>query len=191
MIIYMVKSRKNLKGGYSPLPLTPGEYKGVGTIAVAGDANYAKPPNAFSSNQVGGHRRRRKHRHSKQYGGMGYGFSNPAAVPYAAGSYFPITPTCAAGSDASRGGNNFMSGGAMILCGAPLIGGKKKKSGAMILGGAPLMGGTRKWKGGKTKRSKTKRSKSKHSKSKHSKTSKIQKWWQKGCSKLAGGFVPM
>ena len=179
----MVKSRKNLKGGNSPL--TPGEYKGVGTIAVGGDANYAEMPNMFSSNQVGGRRRRghskrckskcshskRSHSKRKQRGGMGYGFANPTAVPYAAGSYFPITPTCTSALDVSRGGNNFMSGGAMILGGAPLLGGRKRKGGAMILGGAPLLGG---------RRSK------KHRKSKKNKT---QKWWQVGCKKLAGGFA--
>jgi hypothetical protein len=169
----MVKSRKNLKGGNGPL--TPGEYKGVGTIAVGGDANYAKMPNMFSSNLVGGRRRRGhskrckskcSHSKRKQRGGMGYGFANPNAASYAAGSYFPITPTCSSALDVSRGGNNFMSGGAMILGGAPLIGGRKRKGGSMI-----LVGG---------RRSK------KHRKSKKNKT---QKWWQVGCKKLAGGFA--
>ena len=84
-------------GGHSPLAWTPEEYKGVGTIAVAGDANYAKMPNVFPSNQVGGKHRRSKHRRSKhkrskhkrsQRGGMGYGFVNPGDVKYVAGSYF-------------------------------------------------------------------------------------------------------
>ena len=152
--IYMVK-----QNGGSLLPWMPEEYKGVGTIAVAGDANYAKMPNVFPSNQVGGRRSRSKRskskRSKKQAGGMGYGFANPSAVPYAAGSYFPITPTGSAGLDASRGGNNFMSGGALLLGGAPLLGGRRTR---------------------------------KHRKSKKS---KIQKWWQKGCSKLSGGMIAL
>jgi hypothetical protein len=163
VVIYRMVSRKNLKGGHSPSPWTPGEYKGVGTIAVAGDANYAKMPNVFPSNQVGGRRRRSRHkrrRSKKQRGGMGYGFANPAASSYAAGSYFPITPTCTSALDLSRGGNNFMSGGALVLGGA-----KKRK------GGAPLLGGRRTKKNRKGKKSKT------------------FKWNQKGCNTKIGGAL--
>ena len=164
--------RKNMKGGQSPSPLTPGEYKGVGTIAVAGDANYAAKPNTFPSNQVGG--MCSKH-NKKQRGGMSYGFANTTDVPNFAGSYSPVTPMCTAKVDVSRGGNNFMSGGK-----------KKTQRGGLI-----LLGGMR----SKSKRSKSKRSKSnKRSKSKRSRTQrgglillggrkKTQKWRQKGCSK--------
>jgi hypothetical protein len=162
-----MNTSRQFKGGNGLLPLTPGHYKGVGTIAVAGDANYAKMPNKFSSNQVGGkHKHKRSKSKRSQRGGMGYGFANPAAAPYAAGSYFPITPTCASALDASRGGNNFMSGGSKKR------GSKSKRS--------------------KSKRSKSKRSKSnKRSKSKGGKKNKTQKWRQKGCSKMMGGMIMM
>ena len=167
VVIYRMVKSKKLKGGSSPLAWTPGVYKGLGTIEAAGDENFAKMPNIFSSTQVGG-RRRRKRSHSKrskkQRGGMGYGFANPAAVPYAAGSYFPITPTCTSSLDLGRGGNNFMSGG--MRGGLLTPGGGKKKS-----GGAPLLGGRR------TR---------KHRKSKKSKTFK---WMQKGCNKKMGGSM--
>jgi hypothetical protein len=168
----MVKSRK-LKGGHSPSPWTPGEYKGVGTIAVAGDANFAKMPNVFPSNQVGG-RRKRSHskRSKKQRGGMGYGFANPSASSYAAGSYFPITPTCTSALDVSRGGNNFMSGGALLLGGR-----RKRKGGALLLGGSRKKKGGALLLGGRTK------------KNKKSKKSKTFKWLQKGCNTKIGGAI--
>ena len=157
-----------MKGGHSPSPWTPEEYKGVGTIAVGGDPNYAKPPDMYSSNQVGGKKRSRSQR-----GGMSYGFANTADVPTVAGSYTPVTPMCTAKVDASRGGNNFMSGGkgrsktqkgGLILLG----GGKSKKRSRTQRGGLILLGG---------KRSKSKRSKSKK------RSKKTLKWLQKGCSK--------
>ncbi len=168
------------------MPWVPAEYKdGVGTIAVAGDANFAKMPNVFPSNQVGGRRRRHKRsgrrtsgrrsskrtsKTRKQRGGMGFGFANPELVSKFAGSYFPITPACAGELDPSRGGNNFIGGGykkkggAMILGGAPLIGGGKQQGGAMILGG----------------RRKTIRRRK----------SKSKKWWQVGCQKMGGMGMP-
>jgi hypothetical protein len=155
-----MNTSRQFKGGNGLLPLTPGQYKGVGTIAVAGDANYAKMPNVFPSNQVGG-KYKRSHSKRSQRGGMGYGFANPAAAPYAAGSYFPITPTCASALDPSRGGNNFMSGGSKKR------GGKSKRS--------------------KSKRSKS----NKRSKSKGGKKNKTQKWKQTGCSKMMGGMIMM
>ena len=172
-IYRMVKSKKQ-KGGHSPLAWTPADYKGVGDLAVAGDANYAKMPNVFPSNQVGGRKHKRsgskrsgsKRSGSKrsykrgykrsQRGGMGYGFSNPADVPVVAGSYFPVTPSCTAKMDLSRGGNNFMSGGKGRS--------KTQKGGLILLGGK---------------------------KNKTAKKSKIEKWWQKGCSKMKGGFFGM
>ena len=167
----MVKRSRNLKGGHSPSPWTPEEYKGVGTIAVAGDANYAEKPDTFSSNQVGG--MCSKHKHSKaQRGGMSYGFANTADVPIVAGSYSPVTPMCTAKVDASRGGNNFMTGGKGRS--------KTQRGGLILLGGR------------KSKRSNSKRSRTQRGglillggrKSKRSKRSKkTQKWRQKGCSK--------
>ena len=153
----MVKSRKQ-KGGHSPLAWTPADYKGVGDLAVAGDANYVKQVAGYSSTQVGGRRKRSHkrsghkrsghkrsgHKRSKQRGGMSYGFSNAADVPVVAGSYFPVTPMCSGKLDVSRGGNNFMSGGALLL------GGSRRKS--------------------------------------KSKKNKTQKWWQVGCKKMMGGM---
>ncbi len=151
-----------MKGGNISSPLTPGEYKGVGTIAVAGDANYAKMPNTFPSNQVGG--MCSKH-NKKQRGGMSYGFANTADVPIVAGSYTPVSPMCTAKVDVSRGGNNFMSGGKK----------KTQRGGLILLGGM---------------RSKSnKRSKSKRSRTQRGGLillggrKKTQKWRQKGCSK--------
>jgi hypothetical protein len=171
----MVKRSRNVKGGGSPSPLTPEEYKGVGTIPVGGDPNYASVPNRFPSNQVGG--MCSKHKGSKaQRGGMSYGFANTADVPIVAGSYVPVTPMCTAKIDASRGGNNFMTGGKgrkrTQRGGLILLGGKRSKSkrSRTQRGGLILLGGR------KSKRSKSKRSKSKSSK-------KTQKWHQKGCSK--------
>ncbi len=178
--------KKNLKGGNSLLSLTPADYKGVGDLAVAGDANYVKQVAGYSSNQVGGRRRRsgskrsghkcshkrsgRKCSHKrKQSGGMGYGFANSTDVPVVAGSYFPVTPTCSGKLDVSRGGNNFIGGGQSG--GALLLGGAR--------GGALLLGGVKSKKSRKSKKS---------SKSKKNKT---QKWWQVGCKKLMGGFIPM
>jgi hypothetical protein len=159
----MVKSRKQ-KGGHSPLAWTPADYKGVGDLAVAGDANYVKQVAGYSSTQVGGRRRRSGHKRSgrKQRGGMSYGFSNAADVPVVAGSYFPVTPMCSGKLDVSRGGNNFMSGGALLLGGS-----RKRKGGALLLGG---------------------RKSRRKSKSKKNKT---QKWWQVGCKKMMGGFFQL
>jgi len=166
--------KRSLKGGGSPSPLTPEEYKGVGTIAVAGDANYAKMPNTFPSNQVGG--MCSKHKGSKkQRGGMSYGYANTADVPVVAGSYIPVTPMCTAKIDASRGGNNFMSGGKGRS--------KTQRGGLILLGGS------------KSKR--TKRSKSKRSRTQRGGLillgggKKTKKWRQKGCSKKKGGFIMM
>jgi hypothetical protein len=161
----MVKSRKQ-KGGQSPQAWTPADYKGVGDLAVGGDANFVKQVAGYSSTQVGGRRKRSHkrsghkrsgHKRSKQRGGMSYGFSNAADVPVVAGSYFPVTPMCAGKVDVSRGGNNFMSGGAILLGGR-----KREKGGALLLGGS--------------------RRKSK------SKKNKTQKWWQVGCKKMMGGM---
>ena len=91
--------KKYNKRGGSGLPaLNPANYEGVGTLAAPEgvDANYAdRPP--FSTTQVGG--------------GMSYGYENGADAGVYGGNYFPISKACTAGIDASRGGNNYMSGG--------------------------------------------------------------------------------
>ena len=177
----MVKSRKQ-KGGHSPLAWTPADYKGVGDLAVAGDANYVKQVAGYSSTQVGGRRKRSHSRRSghkrsgkKQRGGMGYGFANPANVPVVAGSYFPITPTSAGKLDVSRGGNNFIGGGQR---GGLLTPGGGQTGGLLMPGGGQrggiILGGR------KSKR-----------KSRKSKKNKTQKWWQVGCKKMMGGFFQL
>ena len=59
-------------------------------------ANYAKMPNVFPSNQVGG---------------AAYGYAAGSDVTPYGGSYAPATPVCTGGTIAGRGGNNIMQGG--------------------------------------------------------------------------------
>ncbi len=107
-------SRKNLRrlrGGHSPSPLSPANFlDGENMSDLAG--NFAKPPNAFPSNQVGG----------------GYGFVDSAAdIPSFAGSYFPVSKVCTAGEfDLARGGNNFVGGG--MTMGMSKAGGGRRRS---------------------------------------------------------------
>jgi hypothetical protein len=168
----MVSKSRKQKGGQNRLALTPAEYKGVGTLAVAGDANYVKQVAGYSSNQVGG---KRKRSGKKQRGGMSYGFTNTADVPVVAGSYFPVTPMCAGKLDGSRGGNNFIGGGQR---GGLLIPGGGQRGGLLMPGGGQrggiILGGR------KSKR-----------KSRKSKKNKTQKWWQVGCKKMMGGFFQL
>ena len=109
-------SRKNirrLRGGHSPLPLSPADYlDGANMSDLAG--NVAKAPNAFPSNQVGG----------------GYGFvDNAADIPSFAGSYFPVSKVCTASEfDLARGGNNFVGGGGSVTMGMSRAGGGKRRS---------------------------------------------------------------
>ena len=108
-------SRKNLRrlrGGHSPSPLSPADFvDGANMSDLAG--NFAKPPNAFPSNQVGG----------------GYGFvNNEADIPSFAGSYFPVSKVCTAGEfDLARGGNNFVGGGSKSLGLSRSGGGRRSK----------------------------------------------------------------
>ena len=186
------KSRKNLKGGNNLLALTPADCKGVGDLAVAGDANFVKPVNAFSSTLVGG---RRSNSRQKQRGGMAYGFSNAADVPVVAGSYIPITPICTGSLNTSRGGNNFtgggMRGGLLTPGGGGMRGGLLTPGGGGMRGGLLTPGGgSRKRKSRRSnKRSKSNKRSNKRSKSKRS--NKTKKWWQVGCNKKFGGSVVM
>ena len=141
--------KKKLRGGHSPGALSPAPYADGTNVSNSG-ANYLVPSNRFPSNQVGG----------------GYGFVDDVAdIPSFAGSYFPVAKVCTASEfDASRGGNNFMSGGTRRRstrrrcggskkykqkgCRGKRSGSKKNKKGGLLLGG---------------KRSRSKRSRSKRS----------------------------
>jgi len=81
-------------GGHSPLPLSPEIFESLGGDPTV-PANYAKPPNVFPSNQVGG----------------AYGYAAGSDVTPYGGSYAPATPVCTGGTIAGRGGNNIMQGG--------------------------------------------------------------------------------
>jgi hypothetical protein len=133
---------RRMKGGNSPLPLSPaslaaGDHLGA-TPPAGGDNQNFNPAGGWYSNQVGG----------------GYGFVDSASsiseVPSFAGSYFPVSRVCtaAAPDNNSRGGNNFDQGGG---AGSPSPfspselggGGKKKRKG----GSSKKKGGTmKKWK---------------------------------------------
>jgi len=90
---------KKLKGGYGNCRLAPADYNGLNTSAMDVDVNFAKAPNMFSSNQVGG--------------GMGYGFVDGKDISAFGGSYAPMSNSCTGcnSSHNTRGGNNFMAGG--------------------------------------------------------------------------------
>jgi hypothetical protein len=89
---------KKLKGGYGNCILAPADYNGLNTSAMDVDVNFAKGPNMFSSNQVGG--------------GMSYGFVDGKDISAFGGSYAPMSNTCTGGNlGNNRGGNNFMAGG--------------------------------------------------------------------------------
>ena len=141
---------KRQRGGHSPLPLNPENYESLGSDPMV-PANYAKMPNVFPSNQVGG---------------AAYGYAAGSDVTPYGGSYAPATPVCTGGTIAGRGGNNIMQGGM-----------KKKwrqrgcKSKKGCKGGAKKRstkkGGSKKRstkKGGSKKRSMSKRSSSKKNK---------------------------
>ena len=81
-------------GGHSPLPLNPEIFESLGGDPTV-PANYAKPPNVFPSNQVGG----------------AYGYAAGSDVTPYGGSYAPTTRVCTSGTIAGRGGNNIMQGG--------------------------------------------------------------------------------
>ena len=102
---------RRLKGGHSPSPLNPANYPdGENMSNLAG--NFAKAPNVFPSNQVGG---------------MGYGYSASTDVSKFAGSYIPVTKVCTGGEfDLSRGGNNLMAGGDGRSRGVSRAGGSRR-----------------------------------------------------------------
>ena len=128
---------RKLRGGCSPLPLSPSSFDGAsGSPMVA--SNYAKLPNVFPSNQVGG--------------GASMGFNNTNDVAKFAGSYAPWSSECTAEGIKGRFGNDV---------GAPMVMGgggksskrrgyskrhgysKKKRGGTLLaLGG----GGKKSWK---------------------------------------------
>ena len=89
---------KKLKGGCGSCRLAPADYNGLNTSAMDVDVNFAKGPNMFSSNQVGG--------------GMSYGFVDGKDISAFGGSYAPMSNTCTGGNlGNNRGGNNIMAGG--------------------------------------------------------------------------------
>lgn len=86
--------RKQQRGGNN-LPLNPENYESLGGDPMV-SANYAKMPNVFPSNQVGG---------------AAYGYAAGSDVTPYGGSYAPATPVCTGATIAGRGGNNIMQGG--------------------------------------------------------------------------------
>ncbi len=136
--------KKKLRGGHSPGALSPAPYADGTNVSNSG-ANYLVPSNRFPTTQVGG----------------GYGFVDDVAdIPSFAGSYFPVSKVCTANEfDASRGGNNFMSGGTRRRSTRRRCGGSKKY----------------KQKGCKGKRSRGKRSRGKRSRGKRSGSKKNKK----------------
>ena len=156
-------SRKNrtrrMKGGNSHLPLSPytlAAGDNLGPVPQA-NANFTQSPLTVPSSTMVG-------------GGYGYGMdaASISQVPSFAGSYFPVSRVCTAGTpdNNSRGGNNFGQGGGSGLPNplAPAAlsgGGRKKRKG----GSSKRKGGTmKKWrqrgcnrKGGSKKKSKGKR----------------------------------
>ena len=85
---------KKQRGGNN-LPLNPENYESLGGDPMV-PANYAKMPDVFPSNQVGG---------------AAYGYAAGSDVTPYGGSYAPATPVCTGGTIAGRGGNNIMQGG--------------------------------------------------------------------------------
>ena len=93
------KSKKNMRrlsGGHSPLALSPGIFNAVDSMPTA-SPNFMDNANFNQSRQVGGD---------------GFGFSNGLNAGVFRGSYPEATRYLASdNSDASRGGNNVLSGG--------------------------------------------------------------------------------
>jgi hypothetical protein len=90
-----LKYRK--RGGASLMP-SPFDNGGVPAYPSGGTTNNANIPTMPPK--------------STMVGGMGYGYASGADAAIFGGNYFPIKPTCTQAVDPSRGGNNFMSGGA-------------------------------------------------------------------------------
>ena len=91
---HILGGSKKQRGGNN-LPLNPENYESLGGDPMV-SANYAKMPNVFPSNQVGG---------------AAYGYAAGSDVTPYGGSYAPATPVCTGGTIAGRGGNNIMQGG--------------------------------------------------------------------------------
>ena len=105
---------KKKQHGGNNLPLNPENYESLGGDPMV-SANYAKMPNVFPSNQVGG---------------AAYGYAAGSDVTPYGGSYAPATPVCTGGTIAGRGGNNIMQGGKRSgskCSGSKCSGGMKKK----------------------------------------------------------------
>jgi len=153
---------KKQRGGNN-LPLNPENYESLGGDPMV-SANYAKMPNVFPSNQVGG---------------AAYGYAAGSDVTPYGGSYAPATPVCTGGTIAGRGGNNIMQGGKrMRMRSSSSSGGMKKK---WRQRGCKSKKGC---KGGAKKRS-TKKGGSKSKKRSTKKGGKTYKKIQKG------GIIPM
>jgi hypothetical protein len=91
-------SLKYRKRGGSGLMPAPFDNSGVEAYPPGGTTNNANIPTMPPK--------------STMIGGMGYGYASGADAAVFGGNYFPIQPTCTGVVDPSRGGNNFMSGGA-------------------------------------------------------------------------------
>jgi len=91
-------SLKYRKRGGSGLMPAPFDNSGVEAYPPGGSTNNANIPTMPPK--------------STMIGGMGYGYASGADAAVFGGNYFPIQPSCTGAVDPSRGGNNFMSGGA-------------------------------------------------------------------------------
>jgi len=153
-------------GGHSPLPLSPEIFESLGGDPTV-PANYAKPPNVFPSNQVGG----------------AYGYAAGSDVTPYGGSYAPATPVCTGGTIAGRGGNNIMQGGKrssskrMRMRSSSSSGGKRSSSKRMRMRSSSKRMRMRSSSSSGGKRSSSKRSSSGGMK---------KKWRQRGCKSKRG-----
>jgi len=133
---------RRMKGGHLPLsPFTLAEGD-IGSVP-RGIANYEESPLTVPSSTMVG-------------GGYGFGMDSAGDVPSFAGSYFPVSKVCTAGTpdNNSRGGNNFGQGG----------GGSPSPLAPLALSG----GGRKKRRGGSKKRR------------------TMKKWRQRGCNRKGG-----
>ena len=139
---------RRMKGGHSPLPLSPFSLaaggENLGPTPPAGADNYNQVPTMPGSSTMVG-------------GGYGYGMDSTGDVSSFAGSYFPVSKVCTAGTpdNNGRGGNNFGQGGGS---------GMNAYSPANINGG-----GFKKKRCGGSKKRRT-----------------MKKWRQRGCNRKGG-----
>ena len=142
---------KRRQCGGNNLPLNPENYESLGGDPTV-PANYAKMPNVFPSNQVGG---------------AAYGYAAGSDVTPYGGSYAPATPVCTGGTIAGRGGNNIMQGGKRMRMRSSSGGMKKKWRQRGCKSKKGCKGGSKKRstkKGGSTKKRSTKKGGSKKNK---------------------------